>query len=333
MSVKSFFFPKIALQGEEVPLHAIWKEIEYDIIRIDLSPFLQLKEVFNVAKADMKREQHCIMIKKLKVDGYLGILLESKQLEKPKQSASLSLTFLDKKGKMIERRLARILLFRPKIIMEDLPEEIKVDTNRGFVHNRIRMRNVGDGTAVVSFKTREDSQIERKLPENIHEFRKRFNDDIKRNLSGVQKEYPQYSSLVEQYVKLLGISLKGKQYVEEMQNVLEKLFKGLTENMDFGRAFIEAVGAAFLKNVHLITIFENFLQYLSSVASKKILVLDPLEVVPVSTIPKELAMNVMITDLIGGDYPEVSLPKVKIVSNQRGEVPIHRLFEWKRSDD
>lgn len=330
MSVKSFFVPKIALQGEDIPLHAIWEEIDYHGIRIDRCPFLELKEIYNVAKRNMKEERQSILIKKPKVDGYLGIVFQSKQLEKSRQDAWLSLAFLDQDGKMIEKRQASIHLFRPNLVVEEIPSEIKVDADREFVHNRIRLRNTGDGTAVVMFKTRKESQLRRKLPKNITEFRKEFYEDVKENLSTVQKEYPLYSSLVERYVKLLKPPLKERRHLKKMENALNKLTESLEANEDFGWAFIEALAGALLKNIHLITIFENFLQYLSSVASKKILVVDPLEVIPVSTEPRELAVDVLTTDLIGSEYPDISLPRLKVVSNQRGEIPIHRLFEWKR---
>jgi len=333
MPVKSFFVPKTALQGEEIPLHAIWEEIDYHGIRIDLSSFLQLKEIYNIVERNMKKEHQSFLIKKLEVDGYLGMVFQSKQLEKARQNAWLSLTFLDQKGEMIERRQAKIHLFRPNIVVEEIPNVIKVDLDKRFVYNRIKLRNDGDGTAIVFFKTRKDSELKKKLPKSVREFRKKFYEDAESNLSRVQKQYPLYSSLVEQYVKLLKNPVKGEQYLKDMENVLTQLKEGFEAKEDFGWAFIEALAAALMKNVHLITIFENFLQYLSSIASKKILILDPLEVVPVSTEPKELAMNVRTTDLVRGKYPEINLPKIKIVSNERGEVQIHRLFEWKRSHE
>lgn len=333
MSVKSFFVPKTALQGEEVPVHIIWEEIKYHHIRIDLCSFLELKEIYNVAKRNIKKEHQSIIIKKLEVEGYLGMVFQSKQLEKAREDAWLSLTFLDQKGEMIERRQARIRLFRPNIIVEEVPHFIKVNLEKGFVHNRIKMHNVGDGTAVIRFKMRKDGELKKKLPKNIREFRKEFYKDAKRNLSKVQEQYPFYSLLVGQYVELLKKPLKGKRYLKEMENVLAPLMEGLQDNEDFGWAFIEALGAALMKNISLITIFENFLQYLSSIAARKILIFDPLEVVSVSPDIKELAMNVRTTDLVGGKYPEINLPKIKIVSNQQGEVPIHRLIEWTRSHE
>ena len=203
MAVKSFFVPKTALQGEDIPVHAIWEAIDHYGIRIDLSSFLQLKEIYNVARRDMKKEQQSLLVKKLEVDGYLGMIFESKQLEKARQDAWLSLTFLDQKGEMIERRQAKILLFRPKIVVEEIPDLIKVNIEKGFVHNRIKLHNVGDGTAIVRFRTRKGSELKRRLPKNVREWRKEFYKDAKKNLSRVQKQYPSYSLLVEQYVKLL----------------------------------------------------------------------------------------------------------------------------------
>ena len=333
MFVKSFFVPKNALQGEDIPLHVIWKGIDYHAIRIDLSSFLQLKEIYNVAKRNMKRENQSLLIKKLEVDGYLGMIFQSKQLEKARQDAWLSLTFLDQKGEMIERRQAKIHLFRPNIIVEEVPSILKVDLEKGFVYDRIKMCNTGDGTAIVVFKTRKDSELKKKLPKSMREFRKRFYRDAEKNLSRVQKQYPLYSSLIEHYVNLLEKPVKEKQYFKDMDNVWTQLAERFEANENFGWVFIEALATALLKNVHFITIFENFLEYLSSVASKKILIFDPIEVVPVSTEPKELAVNVWTTDLVRGKYPEIKLPNIKIVSNQSGEVQIHRLFEWTRSHD
>lgn len=329
MPIKSFFVPKTALQGEDIPLHAIWEGIDYHAIRIEISSFLKLKEIYNVAKMTMKKEQRSFLVEKLEVEGYLGMAFQSERLEKAGQDAWLSLTFLNRKGEIIERRKAGIHLFRPNIVVEGIPEVIRVDLRKKFVYNRIKLRNVGEGTAIVVFKTRKESALKKRLPKRMREFRKKFYEDIKSNLSKVQKQYPQYSSLVGQYIDLQKVSKKGKRYFNDMQHVLEQILEEFEVNEDFGWAFIEALAEAMMKNVHLVTIFENFLEYLTSIASKKVLMFDPIEVMPVSTVPKEMAIDVWTTDLVGGKYPRISLPKIKIVSDQEAEVQIYRLFEWK----
>jgi hypothetical protein len=327
MPVKSFFIPKTALQGEEIPVHAIWEGISYHAIRIEPSPLLQVKEVYNAQQKNIEKEPESLLIKKLEVEGYLGLILKAEKLESAKQDTCFSLTFLDQNEEMIESRQTTIHLFRPNVVVEEVPDVIEVDMEKRFVHSRIKLHNAGDGTAVVVFLTRKDSEVKKTKPQGVRDYRKMLNRDLKRNLANVQAEYPKHSELVGEYVRLLRSSSKGKRYFQDIQDVTKKILGDPEE--DFVWAFIEALGSALLKNIRLVTIVENFLDYLNSIATKKVLVYDPIEVVPVSTEPQELAIDIWTTDLLVGDYPKISLPKTKIVSNQKGEVEIHRLFEWK----
>ena len=81
MPLQSYFFPKEALQGEDLPSHITWSDLKFDCIKIVHPKAVTLKEVYNVSDKDISiKEEGLILINKVEVDGYLGIVFSSKPI-------------------------------------------------------------------------------------------------------------------------------------------------------------------------------------------------------------------------------------------------------------
>lgn len=52
--IKSCYLPDEALQGEDIPAHLIWEDIDWDEIIIEWPDTLYLKDVFNLSKGEKR---------------------------------------------------------------------------------------------------------------------------------------------------------------------------------------------------------------------------------------------------------------------------------------
>lgn len=319
------------MQGAEIPAHIIWKDTPFTLIRAEIPPPLKIKQVFNVAKEGWKRKSFGFIVEKVEIDGYLGMVLKSRKLNAESADVWVNFSFL-KENQTIEKVVEKIHLFRPKVVIGKAPKTIKVNLEKDFASTRIPIRNDGEGTAIVLVKVHKNSEIKRKLPKFVQEFRKNLYKDTKKNLSSVKKEFPKHFKMVSEYVDALYSLLmeertERKDY-KRLERLLGNLIRVFEKERDFAKAFAEAIGEAYLKNIQLLTVFEDFLASLNSIVSKRILIPDPLWVFPISTRSKKLRIQILTTDLLLSDYPPIDVPIIKLFGDKSGEVPIYRLFEW-----
>ena len=331
LPVKSFFLPKETLQGAEIPAHIIWKDIPFSFIRAEIPPCLEVEQLFNVTKEDWKKENFGFVVKEVEIEGYLGMVLQSRRLDVESFDVWIDFSFI-KEDQITEKISGKIHLFRPEILVEDVPRVIEINFERNFVSPRIKIKNCGEGTAIVLVKILKDSETKRKLPKSIQEFRMQYYNDVKENFSVLEKEFPQYSEIISEYLRVVHPFLMKrkmeKKYLKKIEHMLEKILRVFETDEDFAKAFVEAVGAAYLKNIQLLTVFDDFLKYFNSIASRKVLIPDPLWVFPISKEPKKLSMEILTTDLLIGEYPPIRVPKIELIGDRPDEVPIYRLFEW-----
>jgi len=333
MPVTSFFVPKEALQGEDVPAHIIWRDLKYETLRIEISGPLRAKEVYNVSRGSWRKEAYGLLIQKPKVEGYVGLIFKSDKLYESTSNATVDFSFLGENQQLVEKRTARVHLFRPDLVVENVPDTITVDLQRNMVQNRIAIKNQGEGTAIVGFRVPRSSNVKLQVPSFVRQFRSKLYSDVERNLSRVEREHPEFSEIIREYTSLVKQALharrrKGRKFLAELKDVTKRLAENF-KHEEFLWAFMEAVGAAYLSNVQLVTAFDSMLEYLNSFASRRVVLIDPLEVLPVSREAKELSIQIVMTDLLVGKYDPIDIPKVKIIGTSEGEVQLYRLFEWK----
>lgn len=337
MPVESFFLPNESLQGEEIPAHIIWKDIPFSFIKAEIPPHLEVEKVFNVKEGGWKKDSFGFLVKEVEVDGYLGMVLKSHKLDAKTFDVWVDFSFV-KEDKVIERVGGKVHLFRPEIVVERVPSVIEVNLERNFVSPRIKMRNSGEGTALVMIRTLKGSQIKKELPQSIQDFREQYYKDLEENLESVKGEFPEHFDTISQFLRISHDSLikvqttTKKKYLsnfKEMERILEKMFRIFETDEEFSKAILEALGAAYIKNLKLLNVFDDFLNYFNSISKSRILIPDPISVVLISDEPKELRMEIMTTDLVLSEYPTIKIPKMKVVGSESGELPIYRLFEWR----
>ena len=127
MTIESIFLPDEGLQGEDIPSHIIWKNMNYSDIMINLPPILRLKEIYNVNEDQWVMNQNTLTVKDVEVDGYLGLLFESIRSDEEKEKyGEIDYRFINTEDKIIFQTKKSIRLFRPFVFFEDVPQGIKI---------------------------------------------------------------------------------------------------------------------------------------------------------------------------------------------------------------
>src|SRR2546428_6709607 len=92
------FLPEEALQGEEIPSFALWKGTTFDGIQVSVPDGLKVSEVYNVAKEDWTFTGNDLSVKRVEVNGYLGLVLASEQLNETSKEVMIRWEFSGKEG-------------------------------------------------------------------------------------------------------------------------------------------------------------------------------------------------------------------------------------------
>jgi hypothetical protein len=330
LSVKSLYVPPQAIQGEEIPSHILWDALDYGSIKVKLPTAVKLKEIYNVDEGKFKVSNGEIVVEKVAVDGYLGFLFSTFKLSEHSKNVELEFAFIDNKGEEIFRESKTVHLFRPDLKIVDLPKIIKVDPENGQVQGKIKLQKVGQGTLIINFSTSVESETQRQVPDTINEFLSNINKDLQLNLNEIKKAFPQYSGPVDRYLYFLLNSWNTYSELGDLKRVIKELHKALNASEKFANAFFEALAKSFVKNIKFFTIPESLLKYLDSVLSKKVWLVQPWQIVPVSTETKTLVLEILPTDLLLDDsYELVKLPPVEIQATSNGSIEIARLFDWR----
>ncbi len=112
-----------------------------------------------------------------------------------------------------------------------------------------------------------------------------------------------------------------KEFKEEFDQIIEN-------DKEFLYALASSLARVIMNNIHLETIIESFISYLDSLATNKILIYNPLDVIEVSETPKRIDLKVLQKDLLMKEYDPIEIPLIEISANKTDILEIHRLFEW-----
>lgn len=332
MPIKSLFVPSYAIQGEDIPAHILWDSLSYQSIKIQLPETIKLKELYNVEESMFSISDKEILIKEVAVGGYLGMLFSTSKLKEYFAKVGINFSFFDESGKKIVDESRVIQLFRPELEVVKVPEIISVDPVRNFVFKRIKLRKQGQGTLIINFSTPKESEVQKRIPDHISEFINNFKRDFKENLVELEKSFPQYSSLISRYIDFITGGWTSYDELNELKTLLEKLYVVFAENESFTRALLEALRKSIVLNIKLFTLPESLLKYLDSVLSRKVWLLQPWQIIPVSKEPKILLLEIFPTDLLLDSYELTRLQPVKIQGESDGYIEIARLFEWEEAE-
>lgn len=330
MPIKSLFVPKYALQGEDVPAHIMWESIDYDHIRIQLFPYLFVKDVFN-ARYEYDKDSNTITIRDVEMEGYIGLVFGSKTIEDASYKGRLVFAFVGRGATTIYQETREIEMFRYDLVLGKSPQEIRINPTKKLVYDRIPIKNTGNGTVLLMFFTSADSELQKITPDSVEEIRRKFHSDLYESFSKVKKEFPQYSELIDDFLTYFQAEWKSYDDIRKGRILSQRFAEGFYDNEKFFKSFWIGFGEALSKNINMRTLPDRILRYLNSLAARKVILLNAEDIIKVYKKPKNLNLEFMPTDLLLNEFSLTKLPPIKIIGTQEGEIEIFKLFQWEES--
>jgi len=327
----SIYLPNEGLQGEDIPSHILWENVNVESVQISFLSPLKFKEIFNVESWEIYDND--IIVKKVELDGYVGLLFESNKVSDLEVVIPVKYLINLSDGNVI-RKTKEIRLFRPQLKTEIRTKEIII-TKTGYVKGRLRIKNIGRGTIVMHISTTEDSPIKLETPPEHREFAEKFVSDLLEEMTNLAEEFPQFRLVLDEMTKwetknLLELSAKERdefaEYITRMANIL-----GSDKNLL--QKFIEAYARALARNTELIEAVKKVIEIYESMVSKDILLINPFDEIVLTGKKDEITLQISQTDKVFDIYEDITLPKIQLVSSRECRLPIYRLFEWGKKEN
>lgn len=328
----SVYLPPEALQGEDVPSFALWKGLTFSEIEVAISDNLELKDVYNASKEDWVMEGTTLRVKRVEVNGYLGLLFRSRRSLSTKESAHVRFRFSVGPATFEEFALSSEF-YRPLLSFDKTRSEFVVNPRQAAASAPIGISKTGDGTVLVWVSHRDRSDVVVEEAEDVRKFRTEVRKDLETSFKRLSKDFPRHESLLTRgrnvFSKLFGdlTTSSLEQWVKELQQFANDLRETTQLDSGFGKAFSEAMAEVFLKNLHLISVFEQLADYLLSIQKKKILLQNATDVIRFPEGGSLFKLKIEYTDLTLEYFPPLNVD-ITIRSDIAGEFPIYRLFEW-----
>jgi len=325
--------PDTSLQNDKFPAHIIWDKSENIDISICLPDNIEICEIFNVPEDGAEEtNDNNIKISKFELNGYIGFVFKSKSSESPRISKKIQFILKDRKTNeeiCIEKT---IILFRPMIKLINLPEQIHVSYNEAIekyeLKEKIHIKNIGEGTALVAIKVDTNCDFESGLPDGINDFQKKVLIDFESELETIKQKYNEYCTLIDDVILILNapISLEDKN-IAHIKEIFEELHNKFEENKNFYNDFSSALSYAYLKNIQFVTEIGSFMDYLNSIGKGKIILLNSIDVLKSGGSGK-LNLLIQNADLNYHDYPTLVVPPISVICDGECQIPVHSLFRW-----
>jgi len=328
MPIKSSFFPKEALQGQDIPSHVLWKDMDFDCIRINHSKNMLFKEVYNASKPNFVVHETSVIINKIDVEGYLGIIFSSKYLPSKDQEDFIEYIFL-KNFEIIEKLEFKVHLFRQDIKLKDIPKKILINPIGGKADPKICVRNLGQGTAIIEVNTIEESKIQKARPKFVDDFIESSLENIESGISRLRESFAEFDKLLSK------VELYVKQPVEFNKDSLisyndfQNEFKEAVEKDDkFARALVDFFVGVILNGNMSSNIYQFLLEYMDSIGKEKIIIRDPFSTINVAEGLQKIRLEIKSVDLLHNICDVIELPSIDLEARQAGEIPLFKLFQW-----
>jgi hypothetical protein len=328
MPIKSFFFPKEALQGEDLPSHVTWSDLKFDCIKVVHPRTLKLKEIYNVADEDLEIKEGLILINKVEVDGYLGIVYSTTVLPDRSLDETIEYSFI-LQDKVVKSLNFAFHLFRPDVVIQNVPRKIEFNSVSGDVSPKILVRNFGEGTAIVDIETTPESELQKHRPQFIENFLQDFANGVKTSIAQLKKDFKEYDSLLNELEIFLVNPVKfEKESLKKFEKFEDKIISAFEENEEFAEVLVETFAEIFLRSREFSNVYQFVLDYINSIGKEKILLRDPFNVVKLSREPATLRVKIKCIDLLKQIRTPMTLPDITVVANQSSEIGLFKLFEW-----
>ena len=333
MQIKSFYVPPYTLNGDEFPVHIIFEGSNLTHITLKFDEELTLKEIYNVPEDgyEMISNQE-LKIRDFEVNGYLGLVLVSEIGNEPNKQCNIVLEMCEHEQQITQQK--NIHIFRPVLKVVSVPSQIFVtydsSEKKYNVSDKIVLKNVGLGSAIVNMKVSERSAAKLGMPENLREFLEGFMSDLNVYISTLKIHFPDASPIISEFFRFFG---HPELIIEETRKdnvkaVVERFIEALENDENLASEFAEAVVSSYLKNIQLITEISSFLEYLHSTAEGKVILTNPVEVLTDEIGRFETGFNLGITDLALNSYPELLIDNINFEFKGTKSVPLYLLFDW-----
>jgi hypothetical protein len=333
MPIRSGFLPKEALQGQDLPSHVLWSDLRFDSIKIRHSKGLTLKEIYNVPCNCCVFENDEIVVKRVEVDGYLGIVLSTRILAKKAIDVSVEYDFV-LNNQVLEKLVFQAHLFRPDVVIGDTPLEIRVTGSSNETLPKILISNLGEGTAIIDIDTVPGSDLQKHYPEFVERFMREYRTDIHFSITRLKKHFKEYGTLLSTLEKYL---VEPPDFTEEMlrdfENFMNELTSVLSQKHEFAEAVIEALAQAVLRNSEFANFYKFVSEYFNSIGNEKMLIRDPFGFISLSKEPATLKLRLQCIDLLNQICTPMLLPPIVISGDQKGEISLLKLFQWGRKEE
>lgn len=333
MQIKSFYVPPYTLNGDEFSVHVIFEDSNSAYITIKYDHELTIKEIYNVPEGgyEIISDQE-LQVRDFEVNGYLGLVLISEIGNEPNKQCNIVLEMQEHERRIIQQK--NIQIFRPLLKVVNVPSQISVSYDSSKkkynVSDKIILKNVGLGSAIVNMKVSDRSAAKIGMPKNLREFLEGFMSDLTVQISALKIHYPSASTIIEDFFRFFG---HPELIIEETKKdgvkaILEKFVEVLENDEDLANEFAEAIVSSYLKNIQLITEISSFLEYLYSTAGGKVILTNPVEVLSAEIGTFETGFKLGITDLALNGYPELFIDNINFEFKGINSVPLYMLFDW-----
>lgn len=333
MQIKSLYMPDSIIQNDEFPAHITWDKNDQVEITLTLPKTITIKEVYNVPEnISNKIDEFSTKFNQFEVNGYVGFVFKTQFLDESKSIEDVQFIIKDLKSSKTKRYTKKIQLFRPSLELLEVPSTITIegeDVNSLKIDNKIRIKNNGNGTALISVKVISEGGIEKTVPYEIDDFYSKVIQTIGDEFENLKLEYSEYTHIIDDYYFLLNqpISL-DKDIKEKIVSVESELFSIFERQEDFLDKFLMCIWHSYIKNIQVITKIESFVNYLNSIGKNKIILLNSIELLKCFQTKSEIKFLIQITDLNYNDYPSIETPSIIMSCKNNLSVPIFSLFEW-----
>lgn len=329
--------PDNCLQNEKFPAHILWNQKDHYEFIIRIPEELDVVNIFNVPPEGIHLlEGNLLKLTKFDFNGYFEIVFRSKTLDPPRKKIDIKFYIHDVKNSKEEECTKTIDLFRPAIKLGDIPPVIEVNVNdmnqSVILNNKIPVKNIGDGTALIVANISHNSDFELTIPEGLKDFMKRVYEDLCIEFDYLSKDFPENKDIIKQFLGLFKKPITlDKERTEEIQSIFSELENKFYENESFFEKFVAGFSFSYLKNIQLITEIQSFMDYLNSIGSGRIILINSLDMIKSKKDSGNLNLTIQTADIVYNDYPSLQIPPIKIICKKNSVIPVHSLFDWTES--
>ena len=298
-----------------------------------------LIEILNIVEDRVENiDENSVKIKEFEVNGYVGFVFETQLLEEPESFKCIKFDIQDLKTLKNKRFVKKIKLFRPSIEIINIPSQIAIkyndETKNYEIDNKIHLKNIGKGTAIVSVKLASENDFEIAMPDGMRDFAKNFFVDLEIEFKHLKLEFNEYSDIIDKFLYTFKQPDSfEKDNISKAQAIQSELSNIFENDEKFLESFSFAIWNSYLKNIQLVTKIESFMNYLNSIGDNKIILANAVDLLKSNKPIGDLKLSIQITDLNYNEYPLIEIPKISIICSDECKIPIHSLFDWNETSD